>query len=153
MTRRLGLLLVAALVACGGRGTAPSAPGPASHADALTAFLDAVRRNDLIQVGRLWGSEKGPAAEWMDAGELNKRVTVIQIYLNSEVYRVVEGPKPIEGSSRRMAFHVELRRGDCVVVQQIDLVRTDAGGWIVQNVHLGETAVPPACQAGSGTPG
>jgi hypothetical protein len=51
-----------------------------------------------------------------------------------------------------MSFQVELRRGECVVVQPIDLVRTDAGGWIVQDAHLAEAAASLPCQAGAGTP-
>ena len=151
MTRRLGLLLVlAALAACGGGSATPSVPGPASPADALAGFLDAVRRNDLGQVSRLWGSEKGAAAGWMGADELNKRVTVIQTYLSHEAYRIVEGPTPVAGSSRRLSFQVELRRGDCVSVQPIDVVRTDGGGWVVQDVHLGEAVSLHGCRAGAG---
>lgn len=153
MTLRLGLILLVAVAACGGRGAAPAAPSPASPSDALAGFLDAVRENDLAQIGRLWGSEKGPAAGWMDVTELNKRVAVIRAYLVHTGYRVVEGPAPVAGSSRRMSFRVELRRGDCVHVQPIDVVRVDDGGWVVQDVHLAEASSPgQACPPRPGTP-
>lgn len=152
MTRRLVPYLLAVLAACGGN-PAPATPSPATPADALAGFLDAVRQNDLSRMGQLWGSERGPAAGWMDSEELNKRVAVIQKYLAHGGYRVVEGPMPIPGESRRMAFRVELRRDDCLHVQAIDVVRVDGGGWVVQDVHLGEARSPvQACPSGTGTP-
>lgn len=152
MTRRLVPYLLAVLAACGGN-PAPATPSPATPADALAGFLDAVRESDLSRMGQLWGSERGPAASWMDPEELNKRVAVIQKYLGHSGYRVVEGPMPIPGQSRRMAFRVELRRQDCVHVQAIDVVRVDRGGWVVQDVHLGEARSPvQACPSGTGTP-
>ena len=154
MTQRLVPLLLAALAACGGGSPAPAAtPSPATPADALAGFLDAVRQNDLSRMGHLWGSERGPAAGWMAAEELNKRVAVIQKYLLHGGYRVVEGPMPVPGESRRMAFRVELRRDECVHVQAIDVVRVDRGGWVVQDVHLGEARSPvQACPPGTETP-
>ena len=153
MTRRLFPFLLAALAACGGRSAAPTTPAPASPADALAGFLDAVRQNDLNRMGQLWGSERGPAAGWMEATELNKRVSVIQKYLAHGGYRVVEGPMPVPGEARRMAFRVELRRGDCVHVQAVDVVRVDRGGWVVQDVHLGEASSPvQGCPRAPGTP-
>lgn len=152
MTRRLVPYLLAVLAACGGN-PAPATPSPATPADALAGFLDAVRQSDLSRMGQLWGSERGPAANWMDPQELNKRVAVIQKYLGHSGYRVVEGPMPIPGQSRRMAFRVELRRQDCVHVQAIDVVRVNRGGWVVQDVHLGEARSPvQACPSGTGTP-
>ena len=153
MIRRVVPLLLTVLVACGGGRPAPATPAPASPADALAAFLDAARQNDRNRMGQLWGSERGPASGWMEASELNKRVSVIQAYLVHTGYRVVEGPMPIPGDSRRLTFRVELRRDDCVHVQPIDVVRVDAGGWVVQDVHLGEAQSPAqACTPGTGTP-
>jgi hypothetical protein len=152
LTRRLVPYLLAVLAACGGN-PAPATPSPAAPADALAGFLDAVRQNDLSRMGQLWGSERGPAAGWMDPEELNKRVAVMQKYLAHSGYRVVEGPMPIPGESRRMSFRVELRRDDCVHVQAMDVVRVDRGGWVVQDVHLGEARSPvQACPSGTGTP-
>jgi hypothetical protein len=152
LTRRLVPYLLAVLAACGGN-PAPATPSPAAPADALAGFLDAVRQNDLSRMGQLWGSERGPAAGWMDPEELNKRVAVMQKYLAHSGYRVVEGPMPIPGESRRMSFRVELRRDDCVHVQAMDVVRVDPGGWVVQDVHLGEARSPvQACPSGTGTP-
>jgi hypothetical protein len=140
------------VAACGG-GAAPTPPSPSSPSDALAGFLDAVRQNDLGRMGQLWGSERGPAAGWMEQSELNKRVAVIQKYLTHGGYRVVEGPLPVPGSARLMTFRVELRRGDCVHVQAIDVVRVNRGGWVVQDVHLGEATSPvQACPPGTGTP-
>jgi len=153
LTQRLVPFLLAAFAACGGGTPAPVTPSPATPADALAGFLDAVRQNDLSRMGRLWGSERGPAVGWMAPEELNKRVSIIQTYVMHSGYRVVEGPMPVPGESRRMSFRVELRRDDCVHVQTIDVVRVDNGGWVVQDVHLGEARSPAqACPSGTGTP-
>lgn len=153
MTGRLYPLVLAILAACGGGATPAGSPSPSSPADALSGFLDAVRLNDLSRMGQLWGSERGPAAGWMEREELNKRVAVMQKYLSHSAYRVVEGPMPVPGDSRRMVFRVELRLAECVHVQPIDVVRQDRGGWVVQDVHLGEARSPlQACTPGTGTP-
>ena len=152
MTRPLVPYLLAVLAACGGN-PAPATPSPATPADALAGFLDAVRQNDLSRMGQLWGSERGPAAGWMDSEELNKRVAVIQKYLAHGGYRVVEGPMPVPGNARMMSFRVELRRDDCLHIQPIDVVRVSRGGWVVQDVHLGDATSPvQACPSGTGTP-
>jgi hypothetical protein len=89
----------------------------------------------------------------MEASELNKRVAVIQKYLAHGGYRVVEGPMPVPGNARMMSFRVELRRDDCLHIQPIDVVRVSRGGWVVQDVHLGDATSPvQACPPGTGTP-
>lgn len=153
MTGRLYPLLLATLAACGGGNSPAGPPSPSSPADALAGFLDAVRQNDLSRMGQLWGSERGPASGWMDGTELNKRVAVMQKFLIHNAYRVVEGPMPVPGDSRRMAFRVELRLDECVHVQPIDVVREDRGGWVVHDVHLGQARSPlQSCTQGTGTP-
>ena len=150
VTGRLVPLLLAVVAACGGSSAPAGPPSPATPADALAGFLDAVRQNDLAAMGQLWGSERGPAAGWMEPTELNKRVTVIQKLLTHDGYRVVEGPLPVPGDSRRMMFRVELRLAECVHVQPIDVVRADAGGWVVQDVHLADARSPlQACIPGT----
>lgn len=99
-----------------------------------------------------WGDERGAAAAWMVPDELDKRLTVIQRYLDHSSYRVIEGPTPVTGRSDVVTFRVELRRGDCVHVQPIDLVRVRQGGWIVQDVHL-EAARSPAAACPPSRPG
>jgi len=137
--------------ACGG-GAAPAPPGPATAADAVAGFLDAVRLADAKQMGELWGDDRGGAVAWMAPDELEKRLTVVQRYLAHTGYRIVEGPIPVRGQTKQVSFRVEIRRGDCVRVQPIDVVRTRQGGWVVQDVHL-EAAGSPHAQCAPPPPG
>lgn len=151
MIRRLLVLAVAASLGCSGRSGQP-VPLPQSMSETLTRFLAAVKANDLNRMGDLWGTERGPATEWMAAEVLRRRLTVIQKYLSHTGYRVVEGPltPPGQGSALR-TYRVELQREGCNRVVPIDLVQTRRGGWIVYDVHLESAGNPGvACQPGSG---
>ena len=151
MTGRLALLLAAMLAGCRGQSTTTLAP--ATAADVLARFLDAVRTNDIHDIGQLWGNGDGPAAGWMKADILNKRAVVMQKALAHSAYRVLDGPAPVSGRTDVMAFRVELRRQECVHVQPIDVVRTRQGRWVVYDVHVEELPGPLArCAAEQGTP-
>lgn len=155
MRRRLAMCLaVAGLGGAGGCGShSATVPTPQSMTETVTQFFGAVHSNDLIRMGNLWGTDRGPAAEWMKVDELKKRVAVIQKYLAHDGYRVLEGPLPVAGRDDERTFRVELQRAACTTVQPIDLIRTKRGGWVVYDVHL-ETASNPAmgCRPqGSGT--
>ena len=149
--RRLTVLLTVLGIACGGHRT--QAPAPATMNDALMQFLDALQANDIQRMGRLWGTTRGPAAEWMQDSVVLMRMTVVQRYLSANGYRIVEGPLAVPGGSERRLFRVELQRAQCAHVQPIELVQVRRGGWLVFDPHL-ESAGNPAvrCQpAGSGT--
>lgn len=153
MTGRLAIL--AALLSAGCGGTRSASPAPQTLTDALTQFMSAVKANDLHRMGRLWGTERGPAGAWMDARTLHMRLTVIQRYLAHSGYRVIEGPiVPASGSPMLRTFRIELQREGCNTVLPIDLVRTKSGGWLVYDVHLESAGNPAArCQPErAGTP-
>jgi len=118
----------------------------------VAAFLDAVRANDLSRLGNLWGSERGPAASWMPADELKKRLTVIQLYLNHDGYRIVEGPLAVEGHDNERTFRVELERRGCNLVVPLDLVQVKNGGWLIVDAHLESVSNPVGgCKPSGGT--
>jgi hypothetical protein len=132
--RRLTVLLTVLGIACGGHRT--QAPAPATMNDALMQFLDALQANDIQRMGRLWGTTRGPAAEWMQDSVVAMRMTVVQRYLSANGYRIVEGPLAVPGGSERRLFRVELQRAQCTHVQPIELVQVRRGGWLVYDVHL-----------------
>lgn len=134
MRQRLTVLLCVLGIACGGRRT--QAPAPATMNDALMQFLDAVKSRDTERMGRLWGTTRGPAAEWMPDSVVSMRMTVVQRYLSANEYRIVEGPLTVPGESERRLFRVELKRAQCNHVQPIELVQVRRGGWLVYDVHL-----------------
>jgi hypothetical protein len=131
--RRLTVFLTVLGIACGGHRT--QAPAPATMNDALMQFLDAVQAQDIQRMGRLWGTTRGPAADWMQDSVVAMRMTVVQRYLSANGYRIVEGPLPVTGGSERRMFRVELQR-QCPHVQPIEVVQVRRGGWLVYDVHL-----------------
>jgi len=112
--------------------------------ETVTQFMAAVRSGDVGRMGTLWGTERGPASEWMKTDELKKRVTIIQRYLSNEGYRVLEGPQPVVGHDNQRTFRLELERSGCTLVQPIDLIQTKSGGWLVYDVHLENASNPAA---------
>ncbi len=119
--------------------------------ESLNQFLTAVRANDLSRMSNLWGTERGPAAQWMRPEQLRQRLTVIQRYLNHVGYRVVQGPVAVPGRDDLRTFQVELQRERCNRVVPIDIVRTRSGGWLVLDVHLEAAGNPVAACPPQGT--
>lgn len=148
--RRLVVLLSVLGVACGGGRS--QVPAPATMHDAITQFFDAVQARDMQRMGRLWGTARGPAATWMSDSILAMRMTVVQHYLASNGYRIVEGPLDVPGTSERKLFRVELQRTECNHVQPIELIHVHRGGWLVYDVHL-ESAGGAAKPCRPATPG
>src|SRR2546425_2300887 len=89
--RRLTVLCALAGLACGG-APGPQSVSPQSMNQTLDQFFAAVKANDLQRMGALWGTERGPANDWMKSDELRQRLSVIQRYLAHVGYRVIEGP-------------------------------------------------------------
>src|SRR5207247_4812894 len=75
----LVVLLALGPLACG--GGSHQTPAPQSLTETLAQFLSAVQASDFHQMGALWGTERGPATDWMKAEDLRQRLTVIQKYL------------------------------------------------------------------------
>ena len=144
MRPRLLVLVALGALACGG-GSGSQTPAPQSLTETLAQFLSAVQASDFHQMGALWGTERGPATDWMKAEDLRQRLTVIQKYLNHVGYRVVDGPSAVPGNENERNFHVEIQRPTgCKVVLPIDVVHVKSGGWLVHDVHLDVAGSPVA---------
>ena len=142
MRPRLTVLVALGCLACGG-GAGPGKIAPQSPQETLAQFMSAVKDNNIPRMGALWGSERGPATNWMKSDQLRERLSVVQKYVNHAGYRVIEGPLAVPGHDNMKSFRVELQRdGGCTVVFPIDLVRTKDGGWVVNDVHLGSIPTP-----------
>jgi hypothetical protein len=139
-------LLLTGLVAtaCGGRPPASSVPLSQNPAAAVEAFLAAVNANDLASMGQRWGTDRGPAANWMDREVLHQRLTVIQSLLVHERFAIEPGNAP--AAPNKPVLHVRLFRHGCQPVVPFTMVQ-HRGGWLVENVAL-EAAGNPArsCQ-------
>jgi hypothetical protein len=136
--RRLVALVSVLGIACGGHRT--QIPAPATMDDVIKQFFDAVQTRDVQRMGRLWGTARGPAAEWMPDSVLIMRMTIVQRYLTANGYRIIEGPLTVPGTTERKIYRVELQRPDCNHVQPIELIHVKQGGWLIYDVHLESAA-------------
>jgi hypothetical protein len=119
--------------------------------DALDQFLAAAQAKDIPRMGRLWGTARGPAVEWMSDSTLNMRLSIVQRYLTANGFRIVEGPLAVSGHPDRRLYRVELQRSQCVHVQPIELVQARRGGWLVYDVHLENANEGGTCAGPPGT--
>src|SRR5256884_8982004 len=87
---RLAMLVALGALACGGGGS--RTPAPQSLNETLAQFLSAVKANDAKRVATLWGTERGPAADWMKAEELSQRAAGIP--RDPKPHRYPKGPGP-----------------------------------------------------------
>lgn len=121
--------------------------GAAAPRLAVDAFLDAVRTEDLQAMGATWGTSQGPARETIERTELEKRVIILQCYLQHDSYRVL-GEFP--GEAGRRVVRVEIARGRDRRQPALYTVQGPRGRWYVENVEL--AAVRDFCGLPPSTP-
>ena len=100
---------------------------------AVDAFLDAVRAEDLQAMGATWGTSAGAARNTIERTELEKRVLIIQCYLDHDSYRVL-GETPGEGGRR--VVRVELTRGTSKRSPALHTVQGPGGRWFVESIEI-----------------
>jgi hypothetical protein len=129
------LVLAVLLVACGG-GSGPSTVAPTTSArGAVDAFMQAVADSNLTRMANLWGTSAGPAAKTNQPPDWERRITVMQAYLQNESHRVV-GDVPEGTGDTRHAVQVEIRRELCTWVVPFTAIKLGDGTWIVNQVEL-----------------
>src|SRR2546423_15189842 len=104
---RLTVLVALGSLACGG-GAAPGKVAPQSPQETLAQFMSAVKDNNISRMGTLWGSERGPATNWMKSDQLRERLTVVQRDVDHAGYRVIEGPLVGPGHDNMNGFRCGL---------------------------------------------
>jgi hypothetical protein len=150
------VLLAAGLAACSSKqpGMAP-VPAPAGGPSAVAAaFMQAVVDSNLVQMGHLWGTTRGPAAVTNVPTNWGQRVTVMHAYLKGGQARVIGESNPATGTSDRRVVLVELTRRGCVKVVPFTLIQARGGSWLVNAVDLNAAGVPgrPCDPPPPGTP-
>jgi len=119
---------------------------------AVTTFLSAVKDSNIARMGQLWGTERGPAANWMEPVALSQYLMTIHKYWTHVSARIIEGPLPVPGNERMRTFRVELVRSNCTRVVPMDVIQSNNGGWLVKDVHLESVGNPRiACGPAGGT--
>lgn len=130
------LLTVVACATTPSPGVTPSTndgAGAMAPRLAVDAFLDAVRTEDLQAMGATWGTVRGPARETIERTELEKRVIILQCYLQHDSYRVLS---EVPGDEGRRVVRVEITRGTQKRQPSLHTVQGPGGRWYVENVEL-----------------
>jgi hypothetical protein len=136
MIKARALVLALILVACGG-GSNPSTVAPTtSGRGAVDAFMQAVADSNLTQMANLWGTAAGPAAKTKQPADWERRVAIMQAYLQNESHRVVSDGPATAGSADRRAVQVEIRRQLCTWMVPFTAIKLGDGTWIVNQVDL-----------------
>lgn len=133
-------ILILATSACGGKRVDPAGL-PTEPEAAVREFMAGVRANDLVVMGGVWGSNKGPASAWMPADELQKRLTVIRSYLTHATWDLEPGGALPGHSSSERIVRVRLNRDGCAPVVPFTTLQY-RGRWIVSAIDLDAAGNP-----------
>jgi hypothetical protein len=125
---------VVLLAACGG-GAGAGAVHPANTpATAVQEFMRAVADSNLDKMAMLWGTAKGPAARTRQPADYERRIVIMQTYLNHDDSRIVSDTP--DGSEGRHMLQVELRRQACTWTVPFGVVQLADRSWIIQQIDL-----------------
>jgi hypothetical protein len=145
------VLAAALLAACGGSGAPAARSTPvASSSEALRAFMQAAADSNLTRMAQLWGTSRGSAIETGSPSDYEKRLIVMQSYLRGDSAHVVSDT-PVTGDANRRHLAIALYRQGCAKQIPATMVRTKAGGWVVNSVDLTSAGNPARpCEPGGG---
>ena len=148
ISRSIALLAAILTVgACSGSGS-NTAPAPSSPEASVAAFMDAVRANSLVAMGDLWGSDRGRARTYMSPDEMERRLTVMRIYLENEEYEILAPGAQMGLAENQRVVRVQLTRRGCQPVVPFTVTRF-GNGWLVSNVDLAAAGNPArTCEGG-----
>lgn len=133
MIQRRWFVAAALLAACGGSGA--GAVRPANTASgAVQSFLRAVADSNLNAMASLWGTAKGPAAQTKQPADYERRVAIMQSYLNHDDSRILSDTP--ENAGTRHAVQVQIRRQACTWTIPFTVIKLADGTWIINDVDL-----------------
>ena len=143
MHKALLVMLIAA-AACGGTGgassgavpggpTTQSDPGAATPKAAITAFMAAIKLQDLDALSLIWGSEKGAARDIVPADQLRKRELIMECYFQHDRYVITSD---VESSSGLHVVMLSVTKGSFTRETQTQVLLGPKNRWYVANPSL-----------------
>jgi hypothetical protein len=108
-----------------------SLTGAPSSRDAATMFMGAVKSQDLQAMGAVWGSAQGAARDYMDRGELDKRLVILQQCYDHDRFQILDESLGSDGSRR---VRVQVTRGTRTKTPNFKLVLGPSSRWYVEDV-------------------
>ncbi len=142
----LGAILTVGSCSSGGGGGGGGAAAPSSPEATVDAFMNAVRANSLVGMADLWGSDRGRVKNYMNPDEVERRLTVMRIYLENEEYEILAPGAQMGLDEKQRIVRVQLTRMGCRPVVPFTVTRF-GNGWLVSNVDLAAAGNPArACR-------
>lgn len=134
------------LISCGGGSPAPTQPATTAAA-AVEGFMKAVADSNLAKMASLWGSASGPASETRYPPDWQRRIAIMQAYLQNDSYRLTAEAPGTDVNHRD--FQVEIRRHTCT--WSVPFVAVKNGQrWLVTQVDISAAGNPARpCQEGA----
>ncbi len=103
--------------------------------------MNAVRSNSIVALRELWGTDRGPAVEYMNHVEVDQRLTVIRTYLEHESFEFGQRNIVDPSNSQQRIVDVKLKRKGCEPVVPFTVVRW-GNGWLVKQMDLAAAGNP-----------
>jgi hypothetical protein len=128
------------LAACSGGGGTGQVPPANTATSAVQNFMKAVADSNLITMANLWGSARGPAGKTRQPADYERRITVMQAYLNHDDFRILSNVP--DGSEARRAMQVQIRRQACTWDIPFTVIQMADGTWLINQVDLAAAGNP-----------
>jgi hypothetical protein len=134
------------MISCGGSRPAPTQPS-ASASGAVQGFMKAVADSNLASMASLWGTANGPASETKQPPDWQRRIAIIQAYLQNDSFRLTADAPGSDQYHRNL--QVQIRRQACTWT--IPFVTVKSGQrWLVTQVDISAAGNPAReCQEGA----
>ena len=134
------------LMSCGGSSSpAPTQPS-GTAAGAVQGFMKAVADSNLAKMATFWGSANGPASQTKQPPDWQRRIAIMQAYLQNDSFRLTADVPGTDQEHRDL--QVEIKRQTCT--WSIPFVAVKSGqGWVVTQVDI-SAAGNPARGCGEG---
>jgi len=140
VTNRWWCAAALALPACRSGGAANQVHPANTAAAAVQNFMKAVADSNLTTMAGLWGTARGPAAKTRQPPDYERRVAVMQAYLNHDDFRILSDSP--DGSQTRHAMQVQIRRRACTWDIPFTVIQLTDGTWIINQVDLATAGNP-----------
>lgn len=116
--------------------------GAATPRLAVEQFLNAVRAQDIQAMSGIFGTNRGPARDNMNRGELEKRLIILQCYFSHDKFRIL-GESPGDGGHRVIA--TELTRGINTRSPRFYAIQGPGSRYYIDNMEI--AAVRDFCRS------
>lgn len=128
------MLVLLVAVGCRAAAVPTGSTGAASSTEAVVAFLNGAKAQDLQAISAVWGNDKGLTRDLVDRQELERRLLIINCHLRHDESRIGAAQM---GESGRILMSVELVKGSTRATVPFTTVKNASNNrWYVEDLDL-----------------